>query len=296
VDVEVAADVRELEQVRRRRWGVHLAQLRWRQRAGAPRVRRNPLRRPDRAHELLLPAHRRCADDLDGIAVRRDGGHPALVPLQHGDELRQVLHVWEPLERHDDGEAHGELAAPARVAGRLAAERRGDIADEGERPVQGHPAPRPGRADLCKTSLDPRGRLRPDPRHAAEPSFRGGLAQLGQRRDPECMAERAHSLGRDAEQRRDADKLRQRLCLQLVELGEPAGRDELAQTRLDSGPDPGQLLSPSLAHEGCHVGRRRADQIGRAAVRAHRVVARAVQVEQGGEGLETLGEGCVVHD
>ena len=62
------------------------------------------------------------------------------------------------------------------------------------------------------------------------------------------------------------------------------------------GPDPGQLPGSPLPDERRHVGGRRADQIGRPAVGAHGVVAGAVQVEQGGERLEALGEGCVVHD
>ena len=95
---------------------------------------------------------------------------------------------------------------------------------------------------------------------------------------------------------RDADELGQRLRLELVQLGDAAGLDELPQPRLDARPDAGQLPRPSLPDECGHVGRRRADQVGRAAVRAHGVVAGAVQVEQGREGLEALGEGCVVHD
>ena len=110
------------------------------------------------------------------------------------------------------------------------------------------------------------------------------------------MAELAHPLRRDAEQRRDADELGQRLRLELVQLGDAAGLDELPQPRLDARPDSGQLPRPSLPDECGHVGRRRADQIGRAAVCTHGVVAGAVQVEEGREGLEALGKGCVVHD
>ena len=109
------------------------------------------------------------------------------------------------------------------------------------------------------------------------------------------MPELAHPLRRDPEQRRDADELRQRLRLQLVELGDPARLDELAQARVDSRADPGQLARAPGAHERGHVGRGRADQVGRAPVRAHGVVPRSVQVEQGGEGVEPFRERGVVH-
>ena len=182
-----------------------LAQLR--RRAAAPvqprRVRRDPLRRPDRAHELLLPALRRRADDLDRIAVRCDADYPALVPLQHGDELRQLL----------------RRPRAARAA------RRRRSACESSQPRRGSPAgsppsaaatsptsasarfrviPRRGlrRAELRKPLLDPRGRLRPDSRHAAEPSSAAAASRSsGSVRDPERVPELAHPLRRDAEQR-----------------------------------------------------------------------------------------------
>ena len=120
--------------------------------------------------------------------------------------------------------------------------------------------------------------------------------QLRQRPDPERVPELAHPLRRDAEQRRDADELRQRLRLQLVQLGDPAGLDELAQPRLDSRPDPGQLAHATLAHQRSDVCGCRADHVRRPTVRAHGVVAGAVQVEQGRERVEAVGEGRVVHD
>ena len=109
------------------------------------------------------------------------------------------------------------------------------------------------------------------------------------------MPERAHPLGREPEQRSDADELRERLLLQLAQLRELAGLDELPQACFDPGADPGELADAARAHERVHVGGSRPDQLGRAAVRAHRVVARPVQVEQRREGLETLGESRVFH-
>ena len=277
MDVQVAADVAELEQVGRRRRRVELAQLRRRQgeRVGARASggRAATLRRADRADELASQRLRRRADHLDRIAVRSDADDTPLVPLEHGDELRQRLGVGEPLERDDDSEARRELAGAARIAGGLAAERVGHLADERERAVQGHPAPRPRRAELRQPLLDPRGRLRPDPRRGREPVLRRGLPQLRQRRDPERVPELAHPLRRDAEQRGDADELRERLRLQLVQLCDAPGLDQLAQPRLDPGADAGQLARTPGSHERGHVGGRRADQVGRATVGAHGVVA-----------------------
>ena len=144
MDVEVAADVAELEQVGGRRRRIELAQLGRRQRLGrVVAVRSDPLRRADRTDEVAIPALRCRPDHLDRVAVRGDADDPVLVALQHGDELRQVFGVREPLLRDDDGEAGRELAAAPRVAGRLAAECCRHLAHEGERAVQGHPAPRP---------------------------------------------------------------------------------------------------------------------------------------------------------
>ena len=124
----------------------------------------------------------------------------------------------------------------------------------------------------------------------------GRFAQLRERVDPERVSELAHPLCREPEQARDADELRQRLRFELPQLGQLARLDELPQPCLDPGADAGELADAPGADELCDVGRRRADQIGRTAVGAHRVVARAGQVQQRREGLESLGEGSVRHN
>ena len=259
-------------------------------------MRGDPLRRPDRADELALPALRCRPDDLDRIAVRRHADDAPLVALEDCDELRQFLRFGEALLRDDDREVGRQFAAAARVARRLAAERRRQLADEGERSVQGHPAPRPCAAELREPRVDPCRRLRPDSWDAVEPSLRRNVAQLRQRPDPERMPELTHPLCGHAEQRSHADQLWQRLRLELVQLGDAAGLDELAEPGLDAGADTGKLPHPSLAHERGHIGGRRADQVGRAAVRAHGVEAGAVEVQEGSEGVEAIGEGSIVHD
>ena len=62
------------------------------------------------------------------------------------------------------------------------------------------------------------------------------------------------------------------------------------------GPIPASSRTRPCADERGDVRGCRADQLGRPAVRAHGVVAGAVQVEQGGERVEAVGEGRVVHD
>ena len=190
----------------------------------------------------------------------------------------------------------GEVAGAARVSGRLAAERLGDLADEGAGAVQSHAAARSGGRELRQPGLDLRRRLRADPGHRVEPPGRRCLAQLGQRADPERVAELSHPLGREAQQPCHPDELRQRLRLELLQLRQLAGLHQLAQPLLDPGPDPGELAHATRADELRDVRRRRADQLGGAPVRADGVVPRLVQVEQGGEGFEPFGEMRVLHD
>jgi hypothetical protein len=93
------------------------------------------------------------------------------------------------------------------------------------------------------------------------------------------VAEIPHPLGRQTEQASHSHELRHRLSLQLAQLGELAGVDELAQARVDPGADAGKFGRPSRADERRHVRRRRADELGGAAIGAHGVEARARKVE-----------------
>ncbi len=150
---------------------------------------------------------------------------------------------------HDDGEAVRELAAAARIARRLAAERRRDLLDESPGAVQSHPTCRTRRPELGEPLLDPGSRLRADPRHAVEPARRGGVAQLRERPDPERVPELAHALRGEPEQPADADELREHLVLQLAQLGQVAGLDELTQAGLDPGADSGELAHSARAYQ-----------------------------------------------
>ncbi len=110
------------------------------------------------------------------------------------------------------------------------------------------------------------------------------------------MPEFAHPLRREAKQARDADQLRQRLRLELLQLCQLAGLDELPQPRLDPRADAGELADSPGADERRDVRRRGTDQIGGTTVGAHGVMARSGEVEQRREGVESFREGGVVHD
>ncbi len=106
VHMEVAADVRELEQVGRRIVCVDLAELRWpkrtadacvhmhlRGRIGQVAERGDVLRRAGRAHELGSEPIRLRRDHLDRVALGGDADDAPLVLFQHGHDLRQRLDV-----------------------------------------------------------------------------------------------------------------------------------------------------------------------------------------------------------
>jgi hypothetical protein len=67
------------------------------------------------------------------------------------------------------------------------------------------------------------------------------LPELGRRRDPESLPDLDRALRGEPEQPPEADELRPHLALELVELLDPPGLDELLQTRLDARPDAAQL-------------------------------------------------------
>ena len=308
--VQVAAHVFEAQQVLWRVGGVQLAQLGRAIRSAEQRVQlllgrrlrqpaeaRHVSRRAGRTHELGSEPLRRRRHDLDRMAL---GGHAhdaPLAALEHGQDLRQRLDVGQrTVTRHDDGEPRREVAPAPRIAGRLPAESRCELADERPGAVQQHPVPwTRRRARRLEPGPDPLGRLRADPGHGLEPAGCRRFTQLRERAHPERVSQLPHPLGREPEQAAHADELGHRLGLELAQLGQLAGLDELAQASLDPRPDPGELARAARADERGHVRRRRADQLGSAAICTHRVEAGAVQVQQRREGVELLGQGDVVH-
>ena len=91
----------------------------------------------------------------------------------------------------------------------------------------------------------------------------------------------------------EGDELRRHRAFELVELRDPARRDELLQATRDSGADPAELRD---ATGECEIGHRRSrftDRLGGATVRASRVEVRAGELKQASKCLETLGDSVV---
>src|SRR5207248_1107754 len=147
----------------------------------------------------------------------------------------------------------------ARVAGGLAAERVRDPSDELPGPVQEQAAAR-RRARSLERVPDLRLGRRADPRHLAETAGRRSLAQLLGGADTERAPEVGHALRPEAGQAPEPDELGLHLALELVDLGQAARLDELAQPQLDCGPDPPQLPHAAVPDELADGCGRRADQ------------------------------------
>ena len=159
----------------------------------------------------------------------------------------------------DDREPLRRVAPAARVAGRDPAERLGDRLDERPAAVQqqrrrccGLRFSRQRRAQLALG-------LGPDPRHLLQPSGLGRLAQLRERADAEHASDLEHALDRDAEEAPEPGELRRDLALELLQLGDLAGLDQLdaaaarspARSRAARGRGPGaRARRPAPASSG----------------------------------------------
>jgi hypothetical protein len=81
---------------------------------------------------------------------------------------------------------------------------------------------------------------------------------------------------------------------ELRKLGDVAALHELGQSDLDAGADAAQVADAPLSHHRRHVDRRRADELCRPPVRARAVVARAGQLEERREFLQSRRDAGVV--
>ena len=138
-------------------------------------------------------------------------------------------------------------------------------------------------------------RLRPDPGDRRQASGTRGFAELVGRRDAERAADLHHALGPDAEEAAKPDQLRLHVALELLQLRNPPGFDELVETPGDTRPDPPQLLDSAGRDELRDRRLRVADRLGRAAVCARRVMPGARQVEQARECFQLLGDLGICH-
>ena len=230
--------------------------------------------RAGRAEELRPEARRRRRDDLDRHAVDGDADGAVVLPLDHRDDLGQrrepVEHGVRSVGRHDDREPLRRVAPAARVAGDLAAERVRDRACE-----------RPGAVERAARAAAVAARPRasparifssvfgPIPGSERQASGLGCGAQLVDGADAEAATDLGHPRRPDADQPPEPDELRRQLGLELAQLGDLAGLDQLAQAALDAGADAGELAHASAPDELGDRRRRRAHQLGRASVGAH---------------------------
>ena len=82
--------------------------------------------------------------------------------------------------------------------------------------------------------------------HLAQPSRRGGLAELGSERTPSARPIVEEPRGAEPEVAAERDELRVEVALELLELRDRAGLDELDEAPLDPGADAAQLAGASL--------------------------------------------------
>jgi hypothetical protein len=239
--------------------------------------------RPGRAQQLGAEALARRDDELYRDPFDGDAGGAVVAALEHRDDQGQSLELVQQRLRSvcggDDREPFGGVSETARVARDFGPEGRPDRLRERPGAVEQQPPrrPRPSRRaqGLDELLLG----LWPDPRHLAQASLFGRGAKVVERRDPERAADLDAALGADPEQTAEADQLRRQFALEVGELLDVTRFDELAQPALDAGADAAQLLGTAGANELRDRGRRRADHVGRAAVRANGVVLGVGELE-----------------
>src|SRR5439155_3454088 len=178
-------------------------------------------------------------DELDRHAVDRDADRAALAALDDCDDLRQRVETVEERRglrrRADDCEALVRVAPAARISRRLAAERRGDPADELPRPVQQQAAAR-ARLVLGGERLEePLLGLLPDSGHGSQPSGGRRLPELVGGADPERARDLDRTAGAEAEAPSKADEVRRDLALEHIAIRDPAWLDQLGEAPLDPG-------------------------------------------------------------
>ena len=259
--MEVAADVRELDERRRLAAERRLAQLRRAPRQPerrvdallVGRVRKRPsastYARDPVARTSSVPKRAGSRDDeLDGHAFDRDADARAAprarAPRRSAAAPRtcRATGVGSPRE-HDDRELErgvaqrrGSPATSPPSAAAIALEQR---RAPGSASARAAAAARASRSSAASSRCSVCG---PDARHGPQPARRAAVAELVRGRDAERAADLDHPLRRDPEEAAEPDELGLHLALELVELRDLAGLDELAQPPRDARADPAQLL------------------------------------------------------
>ena len=314
VAVEVAADVGELDERAAARRGTApraapagtTARRAPRRRdsssgaSGSGAERLDVRRRSGRAHELRAEARRLGGEELDRNALDGDADRAPLRALDDGDDLRQ------PRERVEHGPGLARPATTTASSRGASTHRRGSPASSppsaaaiaaeqlarlGQQRARAAAAPR---APCASRSSSLRSVAGPIPRTSRSPPASAAARNSSDGRHVERAGDLEHPLRPEPDQAAEADQLRPQLALELVELGDPAGLDELLEPRRDPGPDAAQLADAAGADELVDRHGRLADRLRGAAVGAGGVEARAREVEQRGERLEPIRDRRVV--
>ena len=178
------------------------------------------------------------------------------------------------------------VAEAACVAGGNGPECLGDLVRQRQRPVQQQRVCRRAGQILCKRRPKLLLGLRPDSRHLAKPPLRGRLAQLVERADAERLRDVHRALGAQPEQPPDADEIGGDSLLELLQLVQVAGLDELAEAGLDGGADAANLPDPAGPDELRDRHRGVAQDVRGTSVGAHAVGVGVRKLEQRREGIE----------
>jgi hypothetical protein len=137
--------------------------------------------------------------------------------------------------------------------------------------------------------------LRPDARDGGQPPFARSLAELVCCRHAERSADLDHALRPDPEEAPEPDQLGLHLALELVELRDAPGLDELAEACGDTGADAAQLLHTPGGDELGDRRLRLADRLRSSPIRTRGVVAGVREVQQARERFQLLRDVGVCH-
>src|SRR5581483_3925727 len=182
-----------------------------------------------------------------------------------------------------------------RVRGRVLAEGGRQLLGDREHVGQQAPLRRPLRRQAIEAGEDVLLDLRPHPPQLADPPGGRRLAQVLEARDPELVVEAARRPGAEAGDPRHLDQRRRELPLQLLGGGDRARLQQGQDLLLERLADPGQLRHPALARQLGDGDRALADHPRRLAVGEDAIADGAVQLVQGGELAQRVGDLGVSH-
>ena len=205
-----------------------------------------------RAQEVGAEVGRLGDDELERDALDGDAHRAPRRPLHHGDDRGQAFEALQHrvglIGGDHDRELERHIRPAARIARHLAAERRRDLLGQVARTVQGQALSRLGPLLLEPLQEALLGR-RSDAAHLLQPPLASRGPQLVDGAHAEHPSDLEHPLRGDAQEAPQAHELRLDFSLELVQLRDRPGFDQLAEAGSDAGPDPAELLHPPCPHE-----------------------------------------------